>query len=90
MYDLINSLFELGGIFFCLGHIRQINRDKSVAGVYIPAVVFFSSWGYWNIVYYSSLNQWFSLSAGTVLALFNTYWAYLLYKYKNNELRRKD
>lgn len=85
MNDIINALFELGGVFMCLGHVKQIKKDRSVAGVYIPAVVFFSTWGYWNLIYYSSLNQWASLFAGFLLAITNTYWAILLYKYRTNK-----
>jgi len=85
VYDFINGLFGLGGVFFCLGHIKQIKEDKDVAGVYVPAVAFFSLWGYWNILYYSNLDQWSSFTAGILLACTNTYWAYLSYKYKNNE-----
>lgn len=82
MLDTINALFELGGVFMCYGHIKQIKKDRSVAGVYIPAVVFFSAWGYWNLIYYSNLSQWASLVAGMALAISNTYWASLLYKYR--------
>ncbi len=83
--DLINSLFEFGGIFFIFGHIRAVMKDKFVAGVYVPAHVFFSLWGYWNIFYYWNLSQWASLLAGTMLALINTYYTYLLFKYSKNK-----
>ena len=85
MFDIINAMFELGGFYMCLGHVKQIKKDKSVAGVYIPAVVFFSLWGYWNIIYYFDLQQYFSWVAGILLAISNTYWACLLYKYKKGE-----
>jgi hypothetical protein len=43
MFDFINALFEFGGFLMCLGHIKQIKKDKAVAGVYLPAVIFFST-----------------------------------------------
>lgn len=82
--DIVNGMFEIGGAIACLGHIKQILKDKKVAGVFIPAVIFFSSWGYWNIFYYWHLNQWVSWLAGIVLAICNSYWAYLLWYYSKH------
>ena len=85
MIDFINFTFELGGVIFGYGNIVKIKEDKCVAGVYVPAVAFFALWGYWNVIFYSSLNQWWSLSAGILLAVMNTYWVLLMYKYKDNK-----
>ena len=71
------------------GHIVAIKRDKKVSGLYIPAHVFFSLWGYWNIIYYSGLNQTASLIAGAILALANTYYTALLIKYSKGENNEK-
>jgi len=72
--DLINSFFEgLGSFFVCL-NIYTLHRDKIVKGVSKLTVLFFATWGYFNIYYYSSLLQWFSFSAGIFLAVANTIW----------------
>ncbi len=84
MNDYINAIFEFGAILGIYGHIFQIKKDKVVKGTYIPTVVFFTSWGFWNIYYYPSLQQWFSALAGSILAILNCYYVYLLLKYKEN------
>lgn len=80
--DIINGLFEGVGIIFAVGNIRQIIKDKSVAGVYIPAVGFWSAWGYWNLYYYPGLDQIASTAAAGLLALANTVYLALLLKYR--------
>jgi Kef-type K+ transport system membrane component KefB len=72
--DLINGLFETGGALASIFNVRRIRRDKSVAGVCWPVTAFFATWGYWNLIYYSGLNQPLSLVAGFVLALSSTVW----------------
>lgn len=81
MADIINALFEFAGGFFILLHCRQAYKDKAVAGVSIPAVIFFSAWGYWNLYYYPSLDQWWSFAGGIFIVLTNTLWVLLLLKY---------
>ena len=84
--DLINGLFEAFGTIFVYLHIRQIRKDKTVAGISIPAVVFFTSWGFWNIFYYPHLEQWISFVGGLGIVTMNSIWVYYLIKYwKRNE-----
>ena len=80
--DLINGAFEAGGMLFIYGHVRKIQRDKQVRGVFWPAVAYFTLWGFWNIFYYPHLGQWWSLAGGLGIAAMNTWWVYLLLKYR--------
>ena len=83
--DIVNAIFEFGAILGIYGHIRQIKKDKKVNGIYIPTIMFFTLWGFWNIYYYPSLGQWFSFIAGSVLALMNCAYVYLLVKYSRRK-----
>jgi len=80
--DQINSVFELSGGFFIVMHIMQVLHDRSVAGVNIYAVAFFAVWGYWNLYYYKSIAQKWSLRATYFITAMNTIWLILLIYYK--------
>ena len=79
--DEINSGFELTGGFFIILHIVQILHDKSVAGLSVFAITFYVIWGYWNIYYYSSIKQKWSLRATYFITVMNTIWLALLIYY---------
>ena len=81
--DLINAAFELLGGVFVLGHCRAIRRDKAVKGVSIPAVVFFTAWGGWNLYYYPHLGQWLSFAGGVALVAANLLYVGLLVYYRS-------
>jgi hypothetical protein len=80
--DMINGCFELFGAIAILDHCRELYRAKRWEGFSILATIFFASWGYWNMFYYSNLEQWFSMVAGIMLAMCNTLWVYLLWFYR--------
>lgn len=46
--------------------------------MYWPMTAFFTAWGFWNLHYYPSLEQWFSFYAGIVLVLGNLCWVGLV------------
>lgn len=80
--DLFNGLFELfGGILYML-NIKILLRDKKVQGISLLPTVFFTSWGFWNLFYYPSLDQWFSFFGGVVLVLVNAIWLSLAFYYR--------
>lgn len=79
--DLVNAGFECAGAIFAWANVSRIKEDKSVKGVYWPASIVFACWGYWNMIYYPSLDQWFSAACGAVLAFGNTIWVYHAAKY---------
>lgn len=79
--DLINGCFEVGGGFILLFNVRQLYRDKQVKGVHLAPTAFFTSWGLWNLFYYSNLDQWFSFAGGISLVLINMWWLILMAYY---------
>lgn len=85
--DIVNGAFEsIGGIMMLLNCYR-IYKDKEVKGVNIFTTLFFTAWGYWNLYYYPSLNQWGSFVGALFIVIGNTIWVSLVfyYKRKNNE-----
>ena len=74
MNDLINGIFEIGGGLLIALNCLRLYKDKEVKGVSIAVVAFFTVWGYWNLYYYPSLNQWMSLAGGVIIVLANSVW----------------
>lgn len=81
LLDIINGSFELAGAFIQWIQVRQILKDKEVKGVHWLPIMFFSSWGLWNLYYYPSLEQYFSFLGGLLLTTANTVWLVLIIKY---------
>lgn len=81
--DLINGLFELAGSYFTWKNAWILYQEKEIKGVYWPTWLFFTVWGLWNLIYYPSLNQYFSFYAGIVLVAGNIAWVGLAFYYKN-------
>ena len=80
--DVTNGLFEaLGGMLVWL-NVRRILIDKQVKGTDGYVVIFFSAWGWWNLYYYPSLNQWLSTAGAVLMALANTTWLILFLRLK--------
>lgn len=80
--DLINGLFELCGVCAVLMSVFKLRRDKAVAGVHWAHVAFFTGWGIWNLYYYPFLGQWLSFIAGVGVMLANSWYLFLLWKYR--------
>lgn len=87
--DTVNGLFEFGGGLLMYRNAYQIWKDKQVKGVYWPVWVFFTAWGYWNIYYYPSLDQWLSFAGGLLIASGNTIWSALAYYYTRPSRRKQ-
>lgn len=79
--DLINGTYELAGGLFILLSIIRLYHDKQVHGVSVVHVGFFTSWGFWNLFYYPSLNQWWSFIGGLGVVAANSIWVFLLLYY---------
>lgn len=73
-FDFINGCFELCGGFLILLNVISLYRDKEIKGVHWAPTLFFTSWGFWNTLYYSHLDQWLSLTGGLVLVIVNAIW----------------
>lgn len=78
MNDALNAIFELTGALFVWGNVVRLRRDREVRGVYWPTMGFFAAWGFWNLWYYPSLDQWFSFAAGLLLVAGNTAWVLMV------------
>jgi hypothetical protein len=76
--DLINGCFELTGAAMLCLNVRRLWRDRRVAGVHWGPTLFFAAWGFWNLFYYPSLEQWASFAGGIALVSVNTVWLTLL------------
>lgn len=80
--DLVNGLFEAWGAVAVWRNGFQLLNDKVYKGVRLDSTVFFMAWGYWNIYYYPSLDQWLSFVAGLFLVAGNTWWVWLMVYYR--------
>ncbi|BCJ91730.1 hypothetical protein IZ6_24650 [Terrihabitans soli] len=83
--DLLNAAFEAAAALFILNHCRVLYRDKSVRGVSITSTVFFTGWGFWNLIYYPSLGQSWSFYAGMAVVAANALWLGLMLFYLSKE-----
>jgi hypothetical protein len=90
--DIINAMFELGGLIAILFSIRQVLKDKQVKGIHWATVALFATWGFWNLFFYSGLAQWFSFGAAACLGVAQfAYVALLIYfSRRSNEQKRYD
>lgn len=43
--DVINGGFEAGGSILTWVNVVRVFKDKGYAGIYLPAVILFWSWG---------------------------------------------
>lgn len=86
--DLVNALFEGIGGFIILLNIFKIHKDKEIKGFHWVVLLFFTSWGYWNLFYYPHLGQYLSFICGVGVVLSNTIYLsmVLYYTHKKNKL----
>ncbi|MFP3422517.1 hypothetical protein R0K19_24410, partial [Bacillus sp. SIMBA_161] len=76
--DYVNGAFELSGTFFISLSIWQVLKDRVVKSVHWGMVLFFSSWGFWNLFYYPHLDQMASFIGGIGIVAANTTYLLLL------------
>lgn len=79
--DAINAGFEFGAGIAVLHHCFKLHMDKQVRGLSIPAVFFFTAWGFWNIYYYPFLGQPWSFAGGIFVTLANCIYVAMLVHY---------
>ncbi len=72
LFDLINATFEIFGSLLLWLSVRRLYKDKGYSGVFPPTTAIFAAWGYWNLLFYFSLDQWLSGLASISMALANT------------------
>lgn len=85
--DMINAIFETGGAILLTTNVKQLVRDKKLAGVRLIPTVWFNVWEFWNLFYYYHLSQMLSWIAGFAVLIVNITWVSLAiyYKIKNNK-----
>ena len=85
--DIINGMFELFGSVLLWRNVWQLYKDKQVKGVHWNATAFFAAWGYWNLYYYPSLEQWWSFWGGVSIVIANTIWLLQMIYYINKGIK---
>lgn len=79
--DFINGSLEFASACLVLVNVRRLILDKKVLGVSLIPTALFDFWGFWNLYYYSHLNQWASLTGGGFLLVANVWWTALAFYY---------
>jgi len=79
---MINAAFEFGGFLAIIPSIMAVLRDKRVYGVSLLTPLFFTSGGFWNIIYYPHLDQIWSAWAAVLLSVTNAVYLVLLFHYR--------
>lgn len=74
MIDYINSLFEAFGAVATWANVYTLLHERELKGISIYSLIFFTSWGFWNLYYYPALGQTYSFFAGAALVAGNTIW----------------
>lgn len=82
--DALNAIFELGGACLLWYDVIVVYRHKQIRGVWWPARAWFLAWGVWNLLYYPSLDQWLSFTAGLFIVAANLVWCVLAHRYRKN------
>ncbi len=82
--DIVNGLFEFFGGAMNWVNVRALLRDRQVRGVSLVPQTVFTAWGFWNLYYYPSLDQWASFAGGVVIVGANACWVALALKYRKN------
>jgi hypothetical protein len=69
--DHVNAAFEVAGSIATWATFAAIIKDKGYAGMRLPLVAFFTTWGLWNLYFYTHLFLPISLYASIVLTAGN-------------------
>jgi hypothetical protein len=80
--DIVNGCYEgLAGLFI-LNHCRLVLKERDAKGISVVSLVFFSTWGVWNLYYYPSLGQWMSFYGGLSIVSANILYVLLVLKFR--------
>jgi len=83
--DLINGLFEVFSGMLTVLSVRRLYRDKSVRGISIYPILFFTLWGGWNLYFYPVHNLYLSFSGGIIMFTVNAIWVSQMIYYRKNK-----
>lgn len=62
--DQINAIISVTGSGFLWANVYSLYKEREVKGVHWGSVAYFTALGFWNLFFYSTLNQWYSALAG--------------------------
>ena len=84
--DLINGIYEFGGALYTIVNIRAVLKDKQIKGVRPSPIIWFTTWGFYNMYYYPHLDQWASFTGGCCIVVTNMIYVSLMIYFmrKNN------
>lgn len=85
--DMINALFSIGGSCFLWLNVWSLYKEREVKGVHWGSVAFFTILGFWNLFFYSTLSQWYSLFAGISSVMANIVWLCLVTFYRWDKIK---
>lgn len=83
--DATNGVFEAGTGLTALHSCWKLYQHKRVQGVSHWLMAWVSLWGYWNLYYYPSLDQWLSFCGGLLIVTANTVWLSLAWRYRSGK-----
>lgn len=72
--DKVNAAISLTGSCFLWANVYSLYKEKEVKGVHWGSVAFFTALGFWNLFFYSTLQQTFSMLAGVSGVVANIVW----------------
>lgn len=74
MPDLVNGIFGvLGGLFIALS-IAKLYQEKTVRGVSIVYVAFFTTWSWYQVYFFTTVNFWWSWAGAVGMMTANAIW----------------
>lgn len=79
--DQINGAFEMIGGALVFLNVWQVYKDKMVRGINWWVMVFFTSWGFWNLYFYPHYGLWWSFWGGVLIAIGNVCWLVMAWHY---------
>lgn len=83
MTDFTSAAFTVGAALFLLLNIRQMLVDRSLKGVSVYTIAYFTAWGYWGIfLFYAMPNMVLTFVASVILAIAYSVWLGLAIYYK--------
>ncbi len=85
--DTINGIFELLGGVLIFANVWKLYKDKCVRGVSWLVMLFFVSWGFWNLYFYPFYDLWISFAGGVMISVANVWWIILAGIYIRREKR---
>ena len=86
--DLINGILEMGGALITLLSVRQILRDRAMAGFHWGPTIFFTGWGVWNLYFYPSISMPLSTAGSAALVLVNAFYLHLMLRFWRGNQRK--